>query len=163
MITLRQFDTARIDGMMRDYGITRAEARGPYPDGSFFHEWVRSIETCARHGERPTRHVKRSIEDAMPLDGWRFLAGIEHDDSVYDMNSKSTSSSKEGDTMIEYNVPFAASRDYQHDHPERTARRDTKAWDVAFKVWPTRAAMLKAIDRQDRSPAHYTDWRAVQR
>lgn len=61
--------------------------------------------------------------------------------------------------MKTYSMSFAASLTHKPEHPERTASKPLE-WDVAYQVWPSRAAMLKTIDMQDRSASHRAKWRA---
>jgi hypothetical protein len=57
-------------------------------------------------------------------------------------------------------VPFARAREYQPPNPDRTAYRigTDLAGDVTFKEWPSRAAMLRMLDRQAKRASHSSDW-----
>lgn len=63
--------------------------------------------------------------------------------------------------MKKYVLSFAASIAHKPEHPERTARRQMQSFDVQYCVWPSRAAMLKTIEMQEKRAARYDDWRAV--
>jgi hypothetical protein len=57
-----------------------------------------------------------------------------------------------------YMMTFADATKHIPAHPERTGYRAGE-WDYYFQVWPTRAALLKALDTQGRRPAHRLDWK----
>jgi hypothetical protein len=69
-----------------------------------------------------------------------------------------------GMTMKRYSLSFADSIKHIPEHPERTAKRSGSGmnFDVYYQVWPNRAAMLKTIDIQGKSPPKQTHWRAIQ-
>ena len=59
---------------------------------------------------------------------------------------------------------LTAAEAFQHvpEHPERTARRCAGSglnFDMTYRVWPNRKAMLKTIEMQSKREAHYIDWR----
>jgi hypothetical protein len=66
--------------------------------------------------------------------------------------------------MKTYVLSFADSITHVPAHPERTATRMGRGldFDVTYRVWPNRDAMLKLLDRQgsDHAPRN-GDWRAV--
>lgn len=64
-------------------------------------------------------------------------------------------------SMKRYTSSFAASRGLQHDHPERTAMRESGEWDVEFQVWPSREAMLTTIRMQAKRAPNRRDWKPV--
>jgi len=65
--------------------------------------------------------------------------------------------------METYTLSFAAAQTHTPRHPDRTARRENSGlnFDVTFKEFPSRAAMLKTIQLQDQREKHHTDWKAV--
>ena len=52
--------------------------------------------------------------------------------------------------MNRYQMSFAASLEHKPTYPERTARKSTPNWDMAFQVWPNRASMARSIRMQER-------------
>ena len=53
--------------------------------------------------------------------------------------------------MKRYTMSFAAAMEHKPEFPERTGRRDLLSFDVEFQVWPSRAALLKTVQIQDRA------------
>lgn len=45
-------------------------------------------------------------------------------------------------------------------HPERTAKRDS-GFDVTFREWPTRDAMLRVIEEQGERAPRRDDWKPL--
>lgn len=68
-----------------------------------------------------------------------------------------------GSGMKRYTMTFAAAMTHTPDHPERTARKNGKGmnFDVTFQVWPSRAAMLKTIELQEKRESRQDDWKPV--
>ena len=64
--------------------------------------------------------------------------------------------------MKKYSMPFGRTIGYQHDAPERTARRSGKSFDsdVQFQVWPNRPSMARSI-RMQESAGSMDQWRAI--
>lgn len=60
-----------------------------------------------------------------------------------------------------YTLSFADSVKHVPEHPERTANRSI-SWDVSYRVFKTRDAMLSLLQKQGKRASHYTDWKAVQ-
>jgi hypothetical protein len=60
--------------------------------------------------------------------------------------------------MKTYTVSFAASLEFTHDHPERTAWKSFNEFDKLFKVWPSRKAMLLTIRMQQGRAHKGGDW-----
>jgi len=58
-------------------------------------------------------------------------------------------------------MSFAASLSYKPLNPDRKAVRSHSGldMDVTFQEWPSRAAMLKTIEMQDKAPPKATNWR----
>jgi hypothetical protein len=64
--------------------------------------------------------------------------------------------------MKRYRLSLAASMTHEPQHPERTARRassDPHDLDDIYQTWPTRAAMARAIRKEQQRPPKRTDWR----
>ena len=64
--------------------------------------------------------------------------------------------------MKRYTMSFAAAFEHVPEYPERTAKRNGTGlnFDVTFQVWPSRAAMLKTIEMQERGAPRSTNWKA---
>ena len=68
-----------------------------------------------------------------------------------------------GRIMKTYTLPLGRMNEAEHEHPERTARKQGSGMfpDYIFQVWPDRAAMARSIRMQERrSPTQY-DWKAI--
>jgi hypothetical protein len=66
-----------------------------------------------------------------------------------------------------YTMSFAAACTHTPAHPERTARRNAGGsgdinFDIVFKVWASRAAMLTTIRMQEQREPQSRDWKACQ-
>lgn len=64
-----------------------------------------------------------------------------------------------------YALSFADACTHTPTHPERTARRNAGGsgdmnFDVVFRVWPSRAAMLTTIRMQEQRTPQSRDWKA---
>lgn len=65
-------------------------------------------------------------------------------------------------------MSFAAALEHSPRNPDRTAKRNVGGhdasgfpnFDVEFREWPSRGAMLKTIEMQRAREARSTDWRA---
>lgn len=64
--------------------------------------------------------------------------------------------------MKRYVLTGAQSLTHTPNHPERTARRSLKSFDVQYQEWPNRSAMARSIRMQQSRESRYDDWRAVQ-
>lgn len=64
--------------------------------------------------------------------------------------------------MKRYTMSFASACSHIPTHPERTARKNGTGmnFDVTFQVWPSKAAMLKTIEMQDKRESRQGDWKA---
>lgn len=60
--------------------------------------------------------------------------------------------------MKSYRMSFAASLNFKHEFPERTAKRPSGQWDIEFQIWTNRVAMLKSINMQSNRASHRRDW-----
>lgn len=62
--------------------------------------------------------------------------------------------------MKRYVLSFADSVNHVPEHPERTAKRSGKGmnFDVTWQVWPSREAMLKTVQMQQRREPRPDDW-----
>ena len=61
-----------------------------------------------------------------------------------------------------YTLSAAAALEHTPEHPDRTAYRNgvgTLNFDLIFRVWPSRGAMLTTIKMQERREPHATDWK----
>lgn len=66
-----------------------------------------------------------------------------------------------------YLIVGAVADQHVPEHPERTAKRNAGRssdmnFDVVFRVWPSRGAMLRTIQMQKQREPQFQDWRAVQ-
>lgn len=57
-------------------------------------------------------------------------------------------------------MSFCASLEYKPAHPERTAKR-TVGWDVQFRTWTNREAMLATVRMQGKSIPRSDHWRPL--
>jgi hypothetical protein len=67
-----------------------------------------------------------------------------------------------GHSMKTVTMPGGRAHEYRPAHPERTAYRNANGamnFDVIFREWPNRAAMLKTIEMQGRREPRQDDWR----
>lgn len=69
--------------------------------------------------------------------------------------------------MNTYILTGAAAHEHVPEHPERTAKRNAGRssdmnFDVVFRVWPSRGAMLRTIRMQGQRESRFQDWKAVQ-
>jgi hypothetical protein len=61
-----------------------------------------------------------------------------------------------------YTLSMAASITHVPAHPERTAIRNaigTLSFDIIYREWPSRGAMLTTLDMQGKHEPHPGDWR----
>lgn len=68
--------------------------------------------------------------------------------------------------MKTYTLSAAAADTHVPEHPERTAKRNAGGdgslnFDVVFRVWPSRGAMLTTLRMQGRRAPTSRDWRAI--
>jgi hypothetical protein len=63
--------------------------------------------------------------------------------------------------MKTYTISMAQTMTHVPEHPERTAYRTRSGldFDYTYRVWPSRAAMLKTIQMQSRREPRSDDWR----
>lgn len=61
--------------------------------------------------------------------------------------------------MKTYTMSFAAAIQHTPAHPERTARKQERNFDVTFKEWPAREAMARSLRMQEKREPRYDDWR----
>lgn len=59
--------------------------------------------------------------------------------------------------MKTYRMSIADSLKHKPENPERTAHR-TCAWDVEYKVWPSRGALMTTIKMQEKIAFNYRMW-----
>ena len=62
--------------------------------------------------------------------------------------------------MKHYTLTLGQSIGYRHEHPERTASRES-GWDRYYQVWPNRASMAKTIRLQEKGVNFYKAYKAV--
>lgn len=60
--------------------------------------------------------------------------------------------------MKRYTLSFAEATQHIPDHPDRTAYRSGE-WDYMYQVWPSREAMLKTIELQQKKASNKLQWR----
>lgn len=62
--------------------------------------------------------------------------------------------------MKTYTLSLASAFTHKPEYPERTARKEGTGtnFDVTFKVWPSREALLKTCAMQRKRAPHPTDW-----
>jgi hypothetical protein len=60
-----------------------------------------------------------------------------------------------------YTIPFAQLADHIPAHPDRTAYKSGTGmnFDITFKEWPSRGAMLTTVQMQERSDSHLPKWK----
>lgn len=62
--------------------------------------------------------------------------------------------------MRTYRAAVGRQSEVTHPHPERTAYRAV-GWDLEYKVWPSRGAMVTTLRMQARSAPRAGDWRPL--
>jgi hypothetical protein len=64
--------------------------------------------------------------------------------------------------MKTYTLTGAQAFTHVPEHPERTARQSGRGmnFDVTFKVWPARSALVRTIRMQEKRELRQDDWHA---
>lgn len=65
---------------------------------------------------------------------------------------------QEGLLMKTYVLSFADSIKHVPEHPERTAMKSLE-WDVRYRVWTSRSAMMTTVNMQEKRAPRRDDWR----
>ena len=67
VLTLRQYAGAEHDRMVREYGVSHAEAARLYPVDSFESDWFSHVLTRVNSGDVPSWQLWRSLTDHQRL------------------------------------------------------------------------------------------------
>ena len=67
--------------------------------------------------------------------------------------------------MKKYTLSWAEQTNYNHPHPERTARKSGRGLSCndTFQVWNSASAMLTSIRMQEKRASSSYDWRPIDR